>query len=66
MLYGARALSRQEVPARYHRPMCYSAQIWADYRLYVRNYGAEHWAAVKMPKEPTTPAATACRGSTTT
>ena len=21
--------------------MCYSAQIWADYRLYVRQYGAE-------------------------
>ena len=21
--------------------MCYSAQIWADYRKYVRNWGAE-------------------------
>ena len=21
--------------------MCYSAQVWADYRLYVRQYGAE-------------------------
>jgi hypothetical protein len=44
--------------------MCYSAQVWADYRLYVRRYGAEldikefyelFWrrsgdSKVKMPK----------------